>query len=99
MRKRLFWYSPVMGEHRGYETPDVIGTVVIGADSRPVVAQGNDVARRLIDDSDVLSPLAKVEAKGNGYRLNDGKCDPWGRLWVGSIVEQGAKRIGRASTA
>lgn len=86
--KRLFWYSPVSGKHHAYDTPDVIGTVVIGPSSVPVIAQGCSVAA-FEEERSVVVPLAMVESKGNGYRLNDGKCDPWGRLWVGSMVEQG----------
>lgn len=86
--KRLFWYEPASGEHRSFDVPDPIGTVVIGSDSLPVVAQGCDVAT--FDPTDgALALLAKVEPTRPNYRLNDGKCDPWGRLWVGSIAEQG----------
>lgn len=86
--KRLFWYDPVTREHRAHETPDVIGTVVIGEDSSPVIAQGCGVGVFDVGASRVTNSTL-VEPRGKGYRLNDGKCDPRGRLWVGTIVEDG----------
>jgi sugar lactone lactonase YvrE len=88
--KRVFSYDPISGQHHTFETPDVVGTLVIGEDGNPVIAQGCGVARLELSSSNVTA-LAQVETKGKGYRLNDGKCDPWGRLWVGSIVEEGPK--------
>ena len=34
-------------------------------------------------DTQEFTTLAEVEKKGLGDQLNDGKCDPAGRLWAG----------------
>lgn len=35
-------------------------------------------------DGDKITPLANLE-QGSGNRMNDGKCDPAGRFWCGSM--------------
>lgn len=86
--KRLFCYDPVERSHVTYDVPQVAGTVVIRDDGLPLIAQGCDVST--FDPSTAsLVKLADVEKHTTTHRLNDGKCDPRGRLWVGSIVEQG----------
>lgn len=86
--KKLFSYNPQARSHVRYDLPDVAGTVVICDDERVLLAQGCDVA--VFDPTTkAVHPFASVESHRETQRLNDGKCDPKGRLWVGSIVEKG----------
>ena len=59
------------------------GGYVMGL-GRKIVALDCDIQK--------VTTLAEVEKKGLGNRLNDGKCDPAGRLWAG---EFGLKMAGR----
>jgi len=37
-------------------------------------------------------PWIRLEAEGTGNRLNDGRCDPAGRFWVGSMFDPASAR-------
>lgn len=41
-------------------------------------------------DSGSWEPWLDLESGGTGNRLNDGRCDPVGRFWVGSMFERTA---------
>jgi sugar lactone lactonase YvrE len=41
---------------------------------------------RLHPDSGVVSSLQDPEHDRPGNRFNDGKCDPWGRFWAGTMA-------------
>lgn len=87
--KRLFRYDPHARTHEAFDLPQVAGTVVVRDDGRLLVAQGCDVST-FDPEARTIAPFAEVERRGSAtHRLNDGKCDPLGRLWVGSMVEHG----------
>ena len=47
----------------------------------------------LNDSGAIESVLAKLPADGDG-RANDGRCDPQGRLWIGTVDRSGEHRAG-----
>jgi sugar lactone lactonase YvrE len=48
-----------------------------------VVAVGHELS--LLSDEGGLEPIAAVEADHSDNRLNDCRCDPSGRLWIGTM--------------
>lgn len=64
--------------------PTQVGTVV-PIDSVKVVVALVDGAFILDIETEQLNHLAGLDSANLGTRLNDGKCDPAGRLWVGSM--------------
>lgn len=93
-KEELYWvdilgksvniYNPSNKSNRKFPLPFRVGTVVPQTDSTAVVALDNgiyilNVLNRL------LTPLSDVEADIPSNRFNDGKCDPNGNLWVGSM--------------
>ena len=82
--KKLHLFRPNDGSARTVEVGERIGTVVLaGADRALVALQTGIFELNLTDESLTLitNPLEGLP----DIRFNDGKCDPAGRLWVGSM--------------
>lgn len=84
LSKKLYLYEPNSKDLKEFEMPSRIGTVVPQTDSTAVVALEDGIYIQNTK-SGVLSLLSDVEAKLPENRFNDGKCDPNGNLWVGSM--------------
>ncbi|MEL6810692.1 MAG: SMP-30/gluconolactonase/LRE family protein [Bacteroidota bacterium] len=88
--KQLHIYNPSTKSNRSLPTPSRIGTVVPETDSTAVVAL-EDGIYIMHTTHGSLTNLSSVEREMNVNRFNDGKCDPNGNLWVGSMhLEQTA---------
>jgi sugar lactone lactonase YvrE len=76
--------GPELREVRSYATGDVVGAVV----PRREPADGWIVASRhgfaALDRSGNVAPIVEPE-RGRATRMNDGKCDPAGGFWAGSM--------------
>lgn len=84
----LFIYDPATGKNRGINLLQAVGTVVPRAKGGVVVALHNGFAR-LDPETERMTPIADPEADLPGNRFNDGKCDPAGRLWAGTMAFDG----------
>ncbi len=84
----LFIYDPVTGSNRGINMLQAVGTVVPRAKGGVVVALHNGFAA-LDLETELMIPIADPEADIPGNRFNDGKCDPAGRLWAGTMAFDG----------
>lgn len=76
--------NPSTKENRSLQAPLRVGTVVpIDADNALVALDnGAYVMNTTSGDVELLAPL---DSGNYDTRLNDGKCDPAGRLWVGTM--------------
>jgi len=82
--KLLHIYNPKTKINRSFPTPSRIGTVVPFTKTEAVVALEDGIYKlQLITGA--LSLLSDVESQRIENRFNDGKCDPLGNLWVGSM--------------
>ncbi len=79
---------------RTWEAPARVGTVVPAADGRLVAAVEDGICC-LDRRTGGRTPLAHPEGERTGVRYNDGKCDPAGRLWVGSMGLKAERGMGR----
>lgn len=82
--KKLHIYDPAKNENRSLDVPLPIGTVVPYTSRQAVVALEDGVYKINLR-SGQLQLLSDVEADMPVNRLNDGKCDPAGNFWVGSM--------------
>lgn len=84
MGKQLHIYDPETKQNTSFSTPSMIGTVVPQTDSTSVVALEDGIYILNLKDSS-FERISDVESDMPGNRFNDGKCDPNGNLWVGSL--------------
>ncbi|MEL6654457.1 MAG: SMP-30/gluconolactonase/LRE family protein, partial [Bacteroidota bacterium] len=80
-------------EVRRIEVGKKIGTIVPDTDGNFVVAL-EDGIYRLDRETEEMSLLANPEADLPNNRMNDGKCDPAGRLWVGTMSMKNEGPVG-----
>jgi sugar lactone lactonase YvrE len=89
--RRVHRFCPRDGSDQAWDVPTTVGFAVPAADGRIVVGLEDRVA--LLDPATGgLETVAEVEVPEGG-RINDGKCDGKGRLWLGTM----AKEEGRAA--
>lgn len=82
--KKLHIYHPESNKNRTLNTPSRIGTVVPINENEAVVALEDGIYTINLHNG-ALYLLSDIEADITENRFNDGKCDPAGRLWVGSM--------------
>jgi sugar lactone lactonase YvrE len=85
LSNELHIYNPKTKTDRFLSTPSNIGTVVPIDANKAVVALQDGIY--IIDtNSGETTLLSDVERDIPSNRFNDGKCDPSGRFWVGSMA-------------
>ena len=84
MSSELYAYDPQMGENRAWNVGEHVGTVVQRASGGLVLALQDGFAA-FDPASGKMASLGEPEAHLPGNRFNDGKCDPGGRFWAGSM--------------
>jgi len=84
LNNQLYIYDPNTGTNKSFEMPTSIGTVVPQTDTTAVVALVDGIYIQNTK-SGTLSLLSDVESDVPENRFNDGKSDPNGNLWVGSM--------------
>ena len=82
--KLLHIYDPATRTDRTFPTPSRIGTVVPAGPEEAVIAL-KDGIYKIDTRTGAISLFCPLEADLPGNRFNDGKCDPAGRLWAGSM--------------
>lgn len=82
--KKLHIFNPLKNQNRTFPVPSRIGTVVPVNNQTAVIALEDGIY--IINTQDgSIKLLSDVEANMPQNRFNDGKCDPNGNLWVGSM--------------
>jgi sugar lactone lactonase YvrE len=78
---------------RTYTTPDLVGAAVPRRGGGLVLALGTRFATLDLEDG-ALRTLARVPADPALVRMNDGKTDPAGRFWAGTMALDGVRGRG-----
>ena len=91
----VYVYDPASGVNRTIPTCQAVGTVVKRHSGGLVVALHNGFAH--IDlETERMEPLGEDPERAiPANRFNDGKCDPAGRLWAGTMEFGGHDRSRR----
>jgi sugar lactone lactonase YvrE len=82
--KKLYIYNPSTKLNTFFIMPSRIGTVVPQTDSTAVIALEDGIYIQNTKNGS-LTRLSNLESDMPENRFNDGKCDPNGNLWVGSM--------------
>ncbi len=80
----LHIYNPGTRENKTYDIGERIGTVVPASKGKLILALENSIAEYNTEKKE-LKKLIAFEEDIPENRANDGKCDPSGRFWVGSL--------------
>jgi sugar lactone lactonase YvrE len=84
-RNRVHRFHSVTHVSRTYDAGSMVGAVAL-ADAGDLVMAVRDGFARLDLDSGRVRTIAGVEADRPGHRMNDGKVDPAGRFWAGTMA-------------
>ncbi len=89
----LHRYEPGSGAIRTWPMPAAIGSVALHEPAGLLVALRSGL--HLFDpDTGALDLLPGTGPLSPPLRYNDGRCDPGGRFWVGSMHERGREPVG-----
>ncbi|MET0542833.1 MAG: SMP-30/gluconolactonase/LRE family protein [Variovorax sp.] len=94
-RPKLQSFDERTGEHRVHLFPDstFLGGLALHREGGFVVALDNTL-HRFDPASGRLDRIVEVEPPDRGTRLNDGRCDRQGRLWIGTMDAAIEKPLG-----
>lgn len=88
--QRLFEWDPATKENKTWSFDKKISTVVPESPQTVVFTLADEVVRFNIETGQ-SEQLMAIDTDGGAVRFNDGKCDPEGRLWAGTMVMRGPK--------
>jgi sugar lactone lactonase YvrE len=96
-QKRLAWvdvynhwvhlFDPATDDDRCFEAGDVVSAIALGGPDRLLLAVRDRLVHLDLSTGD-LRPFTRVPLGAGESRLNDGKCDARGRLWIGSLSDE-----------
>lgn len=92
---KLFVYDPRAGTNTTFDVGGHLGAVALREKGGLVLAKESGFAFFDLQTREV-TPIADPEAHIPGNRFNDGKCDPSGRFWAGTLsydLEEGAGNL------
>lgn len=76
--------DPTTNDHREWVVPKRVGTLARAADGKFILGLQGEIAE-FDPATGKVSTLAPLESDIFDNRCNDGKCDPVGRFWVGTM--------------
>ena len=82
--KTLYEYLPEEKECRTWNFDRMVSTVVPETDTTVIVSLQNEIIRVNLKNGNTVT-IAPIDDQNGEQRCNDGKCDPSGRLWIGTM--------------
>lgn len=82
--QRLYEFYPDKQDCESWDFDRMVSTVVPETDSTVVVSLQDEIVRVNLNNGSLTS-IASIPHYEGKVRCNDGKCDPAGRLWIGTM--------------
>nr|WP_295923100.1 SMP-30/gluconolactonase/LRE family protein [uncultured Dyadobacter sp.] len=84
LKGEIHRYDPKTGSHERHATGQMVGSVALRSQGGLIAAMEHGFY--LVDfENRSAAPVADPEPHLPGNRFNDGKCDPAGRFWAGTM--------------
>jgi sugar lactone lactonase YvrE len=103
VEKRLYWvdihepsvasFDPATGDIRRWTMPERIGCFGFRRDGGLIAGMQSGIFFVDLDEQPVVRRVFDFDVDNPGTRFNDGRCDPFGRFWAGTVVESMDKRV------
>jgi len=90
LQNKVYCYNPINKSNTGWDVGEPVGTIVLCKKGDALLGLKNGLARLNLDTG-AIQHLVDPEKDKPNNRFNDGKCDPQGRFWVGSIGNDGTE--------
>ncbi len=85
-RRQVYAYNPKTCANSGYDVKEQVGTLVFRESGGLMLAQKDGFA--FLDlRTGAVKKITDPESHLPNNRFNDGKCDPQGRFWAGTMAE------------
>ena len=91
--KEVHVYDPAAGRHDVHSLQDLVGTVVCRQAGGLVLALKSGFVFYDLD-TEAVTPIVDPESDIPTNHFNDGKCDPAGRLWAGTMPDSEDSPVG-----
>lgn len=82
--QKLYEFYPDKQDCQSWDFDRMVSTVVPETDTTVVVSLQDEIVRVNLNDGSLTS-IAPIPHHEGKVRCNDGKCDPAGRLWIGTM--------------
>jgi sugar lactone lactonase YvrE len=83
---RIQRFTPATGEHKVW-TSELLLTAIAMKKSGGFIVGGEDGVYDFDSESGAVTPFCKPESNIPHNRMNDGACDPQGRFWIGTMMQ------------
>ena len=93
MRNQVYAFDPANRSNTGYDVKENVGTVVLRESGGLMLGLKNGFASLDLNTGKV-EKLTDPESHIPNNRFNDGKCDPQGRFWAGTMAYDAANGAG-----
>ncbi len=94
LSQKIYSFNPQNGANTGYDIGQDVGTVVLTESDRWAYA-GQDGIGFLNPENGEITEGAKPEKNHPEIRFNDGKCDPRGTFWAGTMAYDCTRGAGK----